>query len=68
MGPLSEIYGRKPLLQAPNVWFLVWNIICGFSCSKQMLIAWRFLAGLGANAILALSNGVLADTWRPERR
>lgn len=68
MGPLSEIYGRKPVLHASNIWFLVWNLICGFSNSKQMLIASRFLAGFGASAIFALANGVLADTWRPEQR
>ena len=33
IGPLSEIYGRKPLLHATNVWFLVWNVVCGFANS-----------------------------------
>jgi hypothetical protein len=68
IGPLSEVYGRKPVLHASNVWFLVWNIACGFAKSKEMLIASRFLAGFGASAIYALANGVLGDVWRPEQR
>ncbi|KAJ5586975.1 uncharacterized protein N7459_002740 [Penicillium hispanicum] len=68
IGPLSEVYGRKPILHASNIWFLVWNIACGFANGKQMLIASRFLAGFGASAIYALANGVLGDVWRPEQR
>jgi MFS family permease len=68
IGPLSEIYGRKPILHASNVWFLVWNIVCGFANTKGVLIAARFLAGFGASAIYALAGGVLTDVWRPEQR
>lgn len=68
MGPLSEVYGRTPILHASNVWFLVWNIACGFSKTKGTLIASRFMAGFGASAIYALSGGVLGDVWRPEQR
>jgi multidrug resistance protein len=68
IGPLSEVYGRKPILHASNIWFLIWNIACGFARNKETLIACRFLAGFGASAIYALANGVLGDVWRPEQR
>jgi MFS family permease len=68
IGPLSEIYGRAPILHASNVWFLVWNIVCGFAKTKETLIAARFMAGFGASAIYALAGGVLGDIWRPEQR
>lgn len=68
IGPLSEIYGRRPVLHASNMWFLGWNIVCGFAHSKGLLIASRFLAGIGASAIFALSGGVLGDIWTPEDR
>ncbi|KAL4871536.1 hypothetical protein BDV12DRAFT_194299 [Aspergillus spectabilis] len=68
IGPLSEVYGRKPILHASNLWFLVWNMVCGFANSKEILIASRFLAGFGASAIYALASGVLGDVWRPEQR
>lgn len=68
VGPLSEVYGRKRILHASNIWFLVWNVACGFANSKELLIAARFLAGFGASAIYALASGVLGDVWRPEQR
>jgi MFS family permease len=68
IGPLSEVYGRKPILHASNIWFLIWNIACGFASNKEMLIASRFLAGFGASSIFALASGVLGDVWRPEQR
>lgn len=68
IGPMSEVYGREKILHASNVWFLVWNIVCGFANTKEMLIAARFLAGFGASSIYALAGGVLGDIWRPEER
>lgn len=68
IGPLSEIHGRQRVLHSSNMWFLIWNIVCGFAHSKSLLIVSRFLAGFGASAIFALSGGVLGDIWTPEDR
>ncbi|KPM41351.1 putative transporter [Neonectria ditissima] len=68
IGPLSEIYGRQRILHASNVWFLVWNIACGFASTKGLLIAARFLAGFGASSVYALAGGVLGDVWSHEQR
>lgn len=68
IGPLSEVYGRAPVLHASNIWFLIWNLLCGFAKTKGTLIAARLLAGLGASAVYALAGGVLGDVWRPEQR
>ncbi|KAF8876578.1 MFS polyamine transporter [Infundibulicybe gibba] len=68
LGPLSEIYGRSHVLQLSNLFYLAWNIGCGFAQSKEQFIAFRFLSGLGGSAPLAVGGGVLGDTWRPEER
>jgi multidrug resistance protein len=68
IGPLSEVYGRRPVLHATSIWFLIWNIVCGFAQTKGTLIAARLLAGFGASAIYALAGGVMGDIWRPEQR
>jgi MFS family permease len=68
IGPLSEVYGRQKILHVSNVWFLVWNVVCGFAETKEVLIAARFMAGFGASSIYALAGGVLSDIWRPEQR
>ncbi|PPQ92011.1 hypothetical protein CVT25_004868 [Psilocybe cyanescens] len=68
LGPLSEIYGRSRVLQISNLFFLAWNIACGFAKSKNQLIAFRFLAGLGGSAPLAIGGGVIGDVWKAEER
>lgn len=68
IGPLAEVYGREPVLHVSNLWFLFWNVACGFATSKELLIVSRFLAGSGASAICSLAGAVLGDIWRPEQR
>ena len=67
-GPLSEIFGRVPVLQLANLFYLVFNTACGASKNKGEMIAFRFLSGLGGSAPLAVGGGVLSDCWRPEER
>ncbi|KAF2184921.1 synaptic vesicle transporter [Zopfia rhizophila CBS 207.26] len=68
IGPLSEVYGRKSIFHFTNVWFLAWNLTCGFANSKGLLIAARLLAGFGASAVYSLGYGVLGDVWPVEQR
>ncbi|KAG6878984.1 hypothetical protein C0992_006077 [Termitomyces sp. T32_za158] len=68
LGPLSEIFGRSRVLQLSNLWYLVWNLGCGFTQNKDQLIAFRLLAGLGGSAPLAIGGGVIGDVWHPEER
>ncbi|UPX15067.1 uncharacterized protein EKO05_0005530 [Ascochyta rabiei] len=60
IGPLSEVYGHQKILHASNVWFLVWNIVCGSAKTKEELIAARFLAGFGASSTYALAGACWA--------
>ncbi|TDL17023.1 MFS polyamine transporter [Rickenella mellea] len=68
LGPMSELYGRSHVLQLANLFYLVWNIACGFAQSSSQLIAFRFLAGLGGSAPLAIGGGVLGDLWAAHER
>lgn len=68
LGPLSEVYGRVPVLQLANLFFLIFNLVCGFARNTGEMLAFRFLAGLGGSAPLAVGGGVLADCFTPEQR
>jgi len=68
LGPLSEIYGRSHVIQLSNLWYLAWNLGCGFAQNKGQLIAFRFLAGLGGSAPLSIGGGLIGDCWRTEER
>ncbi|KAI3329431.1 MFS general substrate transporter [Xylariaceae sp. AK1471] len=67
-GPLSELYGRVVVLQLVNLIYLFFNLGCGLARTKEQLIAFRFLAGLGGSAPLAIGGGVLSDLFTPEDR
>ncbi|EXJ95205.1 mitogen-activated protein kinase kinase kinase [Capronia coronata CBS 617.96] len=67
-GPASEIWGRVRLLQLSNLWYMAWNLGCGFATNKAEMFVFRFLAGAGGSAPLAIGGGALSDIWTPEDR
>lgn len=67
-GPASELYGRVRLLQLSNIWYLAWNLGCGFAQTPAELFVFRFLAGIGGSAPLALGGGAISDIWSAEER
>ena len=68
LGPLSEVYGRVPVLQLANLFFLVFNLVCGFAQTSAQMLVFRFLAGLGGSAPLSIGGGILADCFTAEQR
>lgn len=49
-------------------WFLIFNLVCGFAQNTAQMLAFRFLAGLGACAPQTVGGGVLSDLWTAEQR
>jgi multidrug resistance protein len=68
LGPLSEVYGRVIILQLSNMWYLVWNLACGFAQTGSQMMVFRFMAGLGGSAPLAIGGAVLGDCFNAEQR
>ncbi|ROW09360.1 hypothetical protein VMCG_02394 [Cytospora schulzeri] len=68
LGPLSELYGRVIVLQLSNLFYLFFNLGCGLCHTKAQLIIFRFLAGFGGSAPLAIGGGVLSDLFTAEER
>lgn len=58
-GPLSESFGRWPILLLTNFFYLVFNFGCGFSKTGAQMLVFRFLSGIGGSAPLAVGGGVL---------
>ena len=54
-GPLSEVYGRVRIIQFAGLVFFVCNLVCGFVNSQSLMIAVRFLSGVGGSAALSVS-------------
>lgn len=67
-GPLSELYGRVVVIQSSNAVFLLFNLGCGLARTEGQMIAFRFMAGLGGSAPLAIGGGLLSDLFAAEER
>ncbi|KAL7895366.1 major facilitator superfamily domain-containing protein [Trichoderma sp. SZMC 28014] len=67
-GPLSELFGRTIILQVSNLWFLLFNLGCGLARTEAQMFVFRFLAGIGGSAPLAIGGGVLGDLFTAEQR
>ncbi|KAF2691191.1 MFS general substrate transporter [Lentithecium fluviatile CBS 122367] len=68
LSPLSEIYGRRIVLNVSNVVFCAFNLGCALAPNLGALIAMRFFAGLGGSACLTIGSGVISDLFLTEER
>ena len=67
-GKLSDLYGRKKLLQISILIFLIGSILCGMSKTMFMLIVARGVQGIGSGAINTLSMAIIGDIFAVEER
>jgi MFS transporter, DHA1 family, multidrug resistance protein len=61
-GPLSDRFGRRPVLIAGLVLYTVAAILCAVSSSFGALLGWRFAHGLGA-ASAVVARSVIRDLY-----
>ncbi len=67
-GKLTDLVGRKPVMQAGLIIFIVGSMMCGLSDSMPILIFWRAVQGIGAGALMPVSMTIIADIYSFERR
>ncbi|HSU14727.1 MDR family MFS transporter [Longimicrobium sp.] len=67
-GKLSDLHGRKPVFIGGVVVFLAGSILCGFARSMGMLVAFRFLQGMGAGAVQPITTTLAGDLYSLEER
>jgi len=62
-GPLSDQYGRRPILLIGTLIFLAGCLVCAFSTTLWQLILGRMLQAAGAAAGYSLSRTVTRDVY-----
>ena len=67
-GKLSDQYGRKPVLYAAILIFLLGSVMSGAAHSLMQLIVFRAIQGLGAGGLLPLSQIIIGDLVPPAQR
>ncbi len=65
-GPLSDRFGRRPVLLAGVALFVIATAVCALAPSLPMLIASRFVQALGACAGPVIGRAVVRDVYGRE--
>lgn len=67
-GKLADQLGRRPMMLTGVGLFLLGSILCGLAWSLPALIAFRAVQGLGAGAIIPISQTILGDLYSVAER
>ncbi|MFE9774967.1 MFS transporter [Streptomyces sp. NPDC005931] len=67
-GKLSDTFGRKPVLVAGAVLFLLGSLLCALAWNMAALIAFRVVQGLGGGALQGTVQTLAADLYPLEER
>ena len=66
-GPLSDRFGRRPVLIAGLALFLIGTILCGVAWSLPVLLVGRVLEACGGCAGMVLGRAIVRDVYDRER-
>ena len=67
-GKLGDQYGRRIVLQAGLVIFLIGSALCGISHTFPELIAFRAVQGLGGGGLVVSAQAAIGDVVSPRQR
>ncbi|MEJ1158208.1 multidrug effflux MFS transporter [Prosthecomicrobium sp. N25] len=63
LGPLSDRFGRRPVMIAGLTLFVVGTLVCRFAPTIEMLIAGRVVQGAGSCTGLVLTRAIVRDLY-----
>ncbi len=67
-GLLSDRLGRRPIMLASLLAFILFTALTATAQSASQLILWRLLTGLGASGVVPLALALMGDLFPYERR
>ena len=63
-GPLSDRFGRRPILLVGTLFFLIGSVCCAFAPSIEMILISRFVQGLGAAGSFVVVFTMISDAYK----
>lgn len=63
-GPLSDQFGRRPVLLVGTLLFLIGSLCCALAPSIEMILVSRFIQGLGAAGSFVVVFTMLSDIYK----
>lgn len=66
IGPLSDRFGRRPVLLWGLALYLLASALCSLAQSIELLIAARFVQALGCCSAVIVARAIVRDAYAPE--
>ena len=67
-GPLSDKYGRKPMLLIGFAIYLIGSFLCGIATSVDSLIIFRAIQGLGGGCSMTVTSAIVRDVYTGKKQ
>ncbi|MGO2076620.1 MAG: Bcr/CflA family efflux MFS transporter [Pseudoalteromonas sp.] len=67
-GPLSEKYGRKPIIILGLSIYVVGSLLCALSNKVEMLISARLIQAFGGSAVTVVATAIVKDLYDGRER
>ncbi|KAG8933240.1 hypothetical protein FRC01_010229 [Tulasnella sp. 417] len=67
-GPLSEQYGRRPVLLAGFFGYTAFQVGCAVAETKEQVLVFRLMGGTFAASPMTVAGALLADIWDADTR
>ncbi len=67
-GKISDLFGRKKILNIAIIIFLFGSMLCGIAQNIEQLIIFRAIQGLGAGGLFTLVLSAIGDVVSPRER
>lgn len=67
VGPMSDRFGRKPVLTMSLVLFIAASVLCSFAPDLYSLCAARLIQALGASATLSVGRAIVRDSFPTDK-
>ena len=62
-GPLSDRFGRKPLLLVGLVVYVAASIACALSATMSAIVFWRFVQAFGGSVVPTVVQAMVRDLY-----
>ena len=67
-GKIADMYGRRRVFLAGNIFYAFSSLLCILSTSGLMLISSRFLQGIGSAMIFSTGMAIITSVYPPHER
>jgi DHA1 family bicyclomycin/chloramphenicol resistance-like MFS transporter len=67
-GPLSDKYGRKPILMLGIAVYSIASVLCAFSNNIEHLILCRIIQAFGGSAVTVVATAIVKDLYEGRER